>query len=137
MARDKRSRRPPEAVTGESVSKDTPVDPDVARFAERTFQQRAAEQDRKRADREARRLEEEHEQLIGVKDAAAGEVKRLRTRDHVTASQAEDAETAYRKALADLIAFETGTAPVWAASAGTDAAEPPQGDDEAEPQQAG
>ena len=36
--------------------------------------------------------------------------------EHVKASEAAAAEVAYRKALADLIAFETGTAPAWAAS---------------------
>ena len=133
MARRKRSRRPPEA----EISADTPVDPDVARFAARTWQQEAEERDRKRAAREARQREEEHQTLTAAKDAAARDVKRLRMQEHVKASDAAAAEGAYRKALADLIAFETGSAPAWAGSASADVeADPSDGDDADAPPEA-
>jgi DNA-binding transcriptional regulator YiaG len=109
MPRAKRRKSP-----GSPTSADAPIDPDVARFAARTFQQQAAERDAKRAEREARQREEEHQQLLATKDAAVAEVKRLRTRDHVKRDDAAAAEAAYRLALANLIEFETGSAPGWA-----------------------
>ncbi len=93
-----------------------PIDPDVAMFAARTFERQAAERDAKRAEREARRREAEHETLLAAKDRAAKEVKRLRTLERVQAGEAAAADEAYRTALAELISFETGSAPAWAPS---------------------
>ncbi len=61
---------------------------------------------------------------MSTKDAAAREVKRLRAAAGVQPSDAAAAETAYRVALADLIAFETGSAPDWAPTAATEAGAP-------------
>jgi hypothetical protein len=126
LARRKRSRRP----EGE-VSAVTPVDPDVARFAARAWQQQADERDRKRAAREARQREELHQTLIAAKDAAASDVKRLRMHEYGKAGAAAAADGAYRQALADLIAFETGAAPAWAASGAAGDVETDAGDNAA------
>ncbi len=105
-------------------------------FAARTFERQAAEREAKQASRDARRREEQHQTLISSKDQAASEVKRLRSLDHTQPGEAAAAEEAYRRALADLIAFETGKAPAWAA---TPAAEPESLDpgDAAEDEEAG
>lgn len=129
MARDKRSGRPPRPSSGEEISKDTPVHPDVARFAARVMEQQAADRERKREGREARAREEQHQRLIADKDAAAGAVKRLRSREHVPPGEAAAAEAAYRQALATLISFETGAAPAWAGAAEPEAGPEPDAED--------
>lgn len=88
----------------------------MARFATRTREQQVADRQRKQAKREQRQRAEEHERRIATKDAAAAAVKRLRAAPRSTADETAAADAAYRVALADLIAFETGTLPAWAPS---------------------
>lgn len=126
MARDKRSRPSPTGTPPPARPEDTPIDPDVAMFAARTFERQAAERDAKQAQRDARRREEEHQVLISTKDAAASEVKRLRTLERVQPTEAAAAEAAYRNALADLISFETGSAPAWAPAVPAESATEPE-----------
>ncbi len=116
MTRRKRSRRALEAAREQGDAAAIPVDPDVARFVTRTREQQAAERERKRAKRERRQRAEEHQRRMATKDAAVAEVKRLRAGARSTAEQIATADAAYRAALADLIAFETGVTPAWAAS---------------------
>lgn len=133
MARSKRPRRPPSEEAAAAITKDTPVHPEVARFAERVRQQKEAERAAKQAERDARRRDDEHQQLLAAKDSAAASVKRLRTREHVTADEAAAAEAGYRSALAGLIAFETGAPPVWApAPVVAEDPEEPEGSEAAE-----
>ncbi len=118
MTRRRRSRRALEASPREDQAVPTPtVDPDVAEFAARIRQQQVAGRDQKRAERESRRRAEEHQRLAAAKDAAAADVKRLRTQPRVTPSQTAEADAAYRAALGRLIEYETGDPPAWAASA--------------------
>ncbi len=124
------------AKDASDASKDAPIDPDVAMFAARTFERQAAEREAKQASRDARRREEEHQTLISTKDRAASEVKRLRSLEHTQPGEAAAAEEAYRQALADLIAFETGKAPAWAAASEAEP-ETPDPVDAAEDDEAG
>ncbi|MDQ6697419.1 MAG: hypothetical protein M3Z46_08180 [Actinomycetota bacterium] len=114
MARDNRSGASPPGDSEPKAAGQKPIDPDVAMFAARTFERQAAERQAKQAQRDARRRDEEHQALVASKDAAAAEVKRLRTVERADPHEAEAAEATYRKALADLISFETGSAPAWA-----------------------
>ena len=101
-------------ATPAAVAEEVAIDPDVARFVTRERQQQAAQQELKRAKREARQKAEEHQRLVVAKDAAASEVKRLRSLSNVPDGDAAKADLAYRDALAALIASETGSAPAWA-----------------------
>ncbi|MBX3286375.1 MAG: hypothetical protein KF703_13585 [Actinobacteria bacterium] len=113
------------------------IDPDVARFAAYVREQEQREKASKRAEREARQQADATKALVAAKDAAAAEVKRLRSRQGVSAEERAAADAAYREALAAVVAAETGTAPAWAPPPGeaepTDdaAAEPAAGSDDA------
>ncbi|MCU1454803.1 MAG: hypothetical protein JWN46_2949 [Acidimicrobiales bacterium] len=107
-----RRRRAPAAAAPAGSS--APVDPDVALFAARVRAQQERERAEKRAARDERHRAGEHERLLAAKDAAAGELKRLRRQDSASAEQVALADAAYRSALAALLTHETGQAPAWA-----------------------
>jgi hypothetical protein len=82
-------------------------------FAESIRQHEQADQAKR--DRKAAAIEHKHhhEELAAAKEAAAAKIRRLREtgRPH---AQMQDAEAAYRAALAELTEFETGERPHWA-----------------------
>lgn len=90
------------------------VDPNLALFASYVREDREKERAAKQAARAERRKEEEAATLVAAKDAAAAEVKRLRSRTGVSPEERVAAEAAYRDALAAVVATETGEAPAWA-----------------------
>lgn len=90
------------------------IDPDVALFAQWMRDEDRRERDAKRQARDARRVEETARALTAAKDAAAAEVKRLRSSPSATADQRAAADAAYRDALAAVVAAETGKTPPWA-----------------------
>jgi len=93
------------------------VESDQARaarlFAESVRQHELADQAKR--DRKAAAIEQKRrlEELTANKEAAAAKIRRLREngRPH---SQMQEAEAAYRVALAELTEFETGERPHWA-----------------------
>ncbi len=106
MASKGRRRDAPPATAG--------VDPDVALFASYVRAEQDRERQAKRAAREERRQADQAASLMAAKDAAAAEVKRLRGAGGVNAEQRAAAESAYREALAAVVATETGETPTWA-----------------------
>ena len=90
------------------------VDPNVALFASYMRGGEQRERDAKAAAREDRLKAEAAASLVAVKDAAAAEVKRLRSREGVSAEQRAAADASYRDALAAVMAAETGETPAWA-----------------------
>jgi hypothetical protein len=118
------------------------VDPNLAAFAAFVRGEERKERDAKKAAKDARAKEQEAGRLVAAKDEAAANLKRIRSRSGVSAEERDAAETAYRTALAAVVAAETGTAPEWAPPApepeadaapasstddGEDAADPAEG----------
>ena len=96
------------------------VDPDVALFAKLVREDEEAE--RRAADDQRRRRDEAErgERLRSAKDDAARHLKDLRAKGAPVATVAE-AEAAYRAALAEVVAMESGQRPAWALPADVDA----------------
>ena len=93
---------------------DKTIDPAVAAFASFVRGEESKEREAKKAARAERQKADEANRLVETKDAAAAEVKRLRSRTGVSAEERAAADAAYRDALAAVVAAETGTAPTWA-----------------------
>ncbi|HEX2576477.1 MAG TPA: hypothetical protein VHK88_09030 [Aquihabitans sp.] len=135
MAGKRRKGGPPSSTTPTGTS-GAPVDPNLALFASYVRGEEQRERDAKRAAREARQQAETLAELQAAKDAAAAEVKRLRSREGVSPEQRAAADAAYREALAAVVAAETGEAPAWAPpppEPETEAEAPPADDDAADP----
>jgi hypothetical protein len=120
MARRRRRREPGAETAPEPGGKPgaegrrAPVDPDVARFAQRLQASKDAERAAQRAARDDRRRQDEHARLVSAKDAAAAQVRAVRARPSPSADDVQAAEAAYRAALGALVASETGQQPAWA-----------------------
>ncbi|MCB0971510.1 MAG: hypothetical protein KDA97_08345 [Acidimicrobiales bacterium] len=98
---------------------------DLALFASFVRSEERKAKDEKRRARDERRQAGEHQRLVQAKDAAAAEVKRLRSSDRATAEQRAAADDAYRVALAAVVAHETGAAPEWAPPPAADSPDSP------------
>jgi hypothetical protein len=117
---------------GRSAPGRPPIDPDVARFAaalRAQEQEREAEAERRAAQRQ-RQAEEEaernrHDDLRNAKDRAAAALRDARRTGR--SAEVSAAEAAYRTALAELLAFETGSRPSWSAAGETDPSGAPGG----------
>lgn len=103
------------------------VDPALAAFA--SFIRSEEEQERagRKAAKQARAAEQEAVNLVKAKDDAAANLKQLQSRSGVSPEERAAAEEAYRRALAAVVAAETGEAPAWAPPA-------PEPEPEAEPE---
>ena len=100
------------------------VDPNVVLFAAWVKANEDKEREAKAAARESQRKADAENALVAAKDAAAAEVKRLRTSDKATAADRAAAEAAYRDALAAVVAAESGETIPAAQAEPTAAAEP-------------
>lgn len=90
------------------------------------------EREAKAAARAERRAANERRSLEQAKDEAAATLKRLRGRSGVSSEERQAAEEAYRRALAAVVAAESGETPEWAPPAeetAEDPAPPSAGDD--------
>ena len=74
---------------------------DLALFASFVRSEERKAKDEKRRARDERRQAGEHQRLVQAKDAAAAEVKRLRSSDRATAEQRAAADDAYRRDACD------------------------------------
>jgi len=117
----KRKRRDLRAAAAAAAAEHPVVDPQIALFARRHQAERQQAKDAKRARAEARLREQEHARLTTAKDGAAAKLKAVRRKERIGPGEVEVAEAAYRVALGELVAFETGAPPTWAA---TEEAEP-------------
>lgn len=112
---------------------DKGVDPNLALFAAWSRQEDERERESRRAAKRVKDEERKAQDLAKAKDSAAAELKRIRNDGRATAEQKTAADTAYREALAAVVAIETGTTPEWAppaaapeeVSSGDDASEAP------------
>ena len=102
------------------------VDPALTAFADFMQSEKEKERQQKAEQRAERKREKEARRLVDAKDEAAAELKRIRSRGGATAQEREEAEAAYRRALAAVVTEETGRPPDWA----------PQDDAEAESEDA-
>lgn len=135
--RSKKPKAPVQHVAGEPGVAPS-IDPNVALFASYVEDDRRRARDAKREAREQRRAADESKRLVETKDAAAAELKRIRSRGGASAEDRAAAEAAYRDALAAVVEAETGSAPAWAPppaasvepaeAEGSDPAEVPGGD---------
>lgn len=112
MAR--RSKKPKVVRTPATNDASATIDPNVALFASYVEDDRRRARDAKREAREQRRRADDAKRLVDAKDAAAAELKRLRSRGGASAEDRAAAEAAYRDALAAVVEAETGTPPAWA-----------------------
>lgn len=98
------------------ASKDD-VDQNLALFAAWSRDEDERERDQRRAAKAARDQERKADDLVRAKDEAAAALKRVRQDPRSTAEEKSAADTAYRSALAAVVAAETGEAPAWAPEA--------------------
>lgn len=103
---------------------DKVVDPAVAAFASFVRGEESKEREAKKAARAERQKADEAIRLVAAKDAAAAEVKRLRSRTGVSPEERAAVDEAYRVALAAVVASETGSAPAWAPVVAEDEPDP-------------
>lgn len=125
-----------------------PADPtaaaaDVRRFAEllrakEANERESAAAERRRAAADRERLDAERAQLRLLDDARSAKERAARRLKEVRAGRSSnaavaEAEAAYKVALADLLAAESGERPSWAPAVSTPAPDESQPDDEAQP----
>lgn len=104
--RGKRGGRP--AVPPEEV------EANLALFASYVKDDRAKAKAARKAEQQARKEADAARKVVDDKDAAAARLKAIRSRSGVSAEERSEAEEAYRRALAAVVAAETGEAPAWA-----------------------
>lgn len=112
--RSKKPKAPTEQAPAGAPAAAPSIDPNVALFASYVEDDRRRARDAKREAREQRRMAEDAKRLVDAKDAAAAELKRIRSRGGASAEDRAAAEAAYRDALAAVVEAETGAAPAWA-----------------------